>query len=504
MKASVRAASSAALGLMTVAVAVAAARVPQSNPHWLALDVVARVVSTKEAEARPALDQLAKQWRTGYAGMLLDLAELSRAPRSAAPRPDPGAPASQRSGVANAEELLRDGPGSEVSPEPRPVSPVRSRLLRLLERATGQRFGDDFEKWHRWVWAQPYDPHPELADFKGRLYASIDPRMADFFPPGARAGIRLDEIEWGGVVVNGIPPLVYPKTVQAAQAQYLRDNHVVFGIAVNGRARAYPKRILAWHELARDRVGGIELTVVYCTLCGTVIPYDSLAGDRVHVLGTSGLLYRSNKLMFDEDTKSLWSTLDGRPVVGALVGSDVVLRARAAVTTTWGEWRRRHPETDVLSLDTGHQRDYSEGAAYRDYFATDRLMFSVPSTDTRLSNKAEVLVMRLPLGGGRSQPVAIDAEFLARRPVYQARLAEHDVVIVTSRGGANRAYDASGRRFVRLLPDDRLLDDQNVSWQVTEDALVGAEGIPPRPRLAAQRAFWFGWHAQFPDTILIK
>jgi hypothetical protein len=208
--------------------------------------------------------------------------------------------------------------------------------------------------------------------------------------------------------------------------------------------------------------------------------------------------------MFDEETKSLWSTLDGKPVVGPLVGSDVVLRSRAAVTTTWGEWRRRHPQTDVLSLDTGHDRDYSEGAAYRDYFATDRLMFSVPTTDTRLSNKAEVLVMRLPSGGGRSQPVAIAADFLARRPVYQTRLAEHDVVVVTSRGGANRAYDASGRTFVRLLPDDRLLDDQNVSWEVTEDALVATGRLPPRPRLAAQRAFWFGWHAQFPRTELVR
>jgi hypothetical protein len=280
----------------------------------------------------------------------------------------------------------------------------------------------------------------------------------------------------------------------------------VFGVVINGDARAYPQRIMDWHEMANDVVGGVPVALAYCTLCGAAILFETLPPGRVlpFEFGSSGLLYRSNKLMFDEGTRSLWSTLDGSPVVGALVGSDVVLRPRAAVTTTWGEWRRRHPQTDVLSLDTGHQRDYSEGAAYRDYFASDRLMFSVPSTDTRLSNKAEVLVMRLPLGGGRSQPVAIAAEFLARRPVYQARLAEHDVVIVTSRGGANRAYDASGRKFVRLLPDDRLLDDQNVSWQVTEDALVGAEGIPPRPRLAAQRAFWFGWHAQFPDTILIK
>jgi hypothetical protein len=492
----------ALLGGVVIATAGSLGLRAQPTAPWLPLDVVAAAASLKDANAKPALDRLAKQWRVGYAPMLLDLAEFSRAPGATSPAPD-AVDLSRPGGAADADDLLRGSPNTDAAAAPRPVSPVRERLIRFLERATRQRFGQDFEKWHQWIWAQPYDPHPELATFKGLLYANVDPRMADFFPTGVRASIRLDEIEWGGVVVNGIPPLVYPNTIAASDAGYLRDSHIVFGIAVNGRARAYPKRILAWHELARDRVGGVELTVVYCTLCGTVIPYDSIAGGRLRALGTSGLLYRSNKLMFDEETKSLWSTLDGKPVVGSLVGSDAVLVPRPAVTTTWGEWRRRHPQTDVLSLDTGHERDYSEGAAYRDYFATDRLMFSVPSLDARLRNKAEVLVMRLPLGGGRSQAVAIAAAFLARRPVYQTRLANHDLVIVTSRAGANRAYDASGRRFVRVLPDDRLLDDQKVTWRVTEEALV-ADGMAALPRIAAQRAFWFGWQAQFPDTILVK
>ena len=154
--------------------------------------------------------------------------------------------------------------------------------------------------------------------------------------------IRLDEIDWGGVVVNGIPPLEYPQTLPAAAADYLDDDHVVFGIAVNGAARAYPKRILAWHEMALDRLGGLELTIVYCTLCGTVIPYESVVDGQHIRIGTSGFLYRSNKLMFDHDTRSLWNTFEGVPVVGPLVGSGLRLRHRAVVTTTWGEWAA-HP-----------------------------------------------------------------------------------------------------------------------------------------------------------------
>jgi hypothetical protein len=136
------------------------------------------------------------------------------------------------------------------------------------------------------------------------------------------------------VPVNGIPPLRFPTTIPAADATWLRDGHVVFGVSINGQARAYPKRILAWHEMAVDRVGAIDLTIVYCTLCGTVIPYESRVGGRRFTFGRSGLLYRSNKSMFDEETNSLWSSLEGVPVVGALVDSGLRLPFRSVVTTT--------------------------------------------------------------------------------------------------------------------------------------------------------------------------
>jgi hypothetical protein len=227
-------------------------------------------------------------------------------------------------------------------------TPVRERLLQFLERQTRQRFGDNFEEWRRWIWKRPYQPHPDLVAFKGLLYANIDPACAS----SSRRSVHDPADEVDGRQGERHPP---PGTRRPSMksAGYLRDDHIVFGVAVGREARAYPKRILAWHELARDRVGGVELTVVYCTLCGTVIPYDSMVGGRLRTLGTSGLLYRSNKLMFDEETKSLWSTLEGKPVVGSLVGQGLELRPRSVVTTTWGEWRRLHSETTVLSRRRG-------------------------------------------------------------------------------------------------------------------------------------------------------
>jgi hypothetical protein len=295
--------------------------------------------------------------------------------------------------------------------------------------------------------------------------------------------------------------------LEAAEAGYLADDHVVFGITVDGEARAYPKRILAWHEMALDRLGGVELTIVYCTLCGTVIPFESVTDGRHFTFGTSGLLYRSNKLMFDHETRSLWNTFEGVPVVGALAGGGLRLTHRAVVTTTWGEWRRTHPETTVLSLETGHRRDYSEGAAYRDYFGTDGLMFQVANRDDRLANKAEVLVFRTgdEAGGGASQPLAIATSLLQRNRVFKVTVAGRTLTVVTSAHGANRVYDTKDIDLVRHLDDERVADRTGRAWRITEDALV-QDGDPSvrRVRVPAQRAFWFGWYAQFPDTRLMQ
>lgn len=461
--------------------------------------VVRFVEATRDDDriAAAALRDIAAGWRDGYAGMIIDLARMMRAPRRAAE-------AQEDRPASLADEARQDRPAGGIEIVDR-GSPVRRRLLDFLGRQTRQRFGDDLDAWRKWLWAQPYEPHPEYAALKSIVYGQIDPRMRGFFPGGVRSSIRLDEIDWGGVTVNGIPPLRLPKTVPAAEARYLKDSHIVFGIVVNGEARAYPKRILGWHEMALDRLGGIDLTIVYCTLCGTVIPYESEAGGRRFRFGTSGLLYRSNKLMFDEDTNSLWSSVDGTPVVGSLVGSGLRLAFRSVVTTTWKEWRTTHPATTVLSLDTGFNRDYAEGAAYRDYFSHDRLMFQVSQADDRLANKAEVLTLRAAGGeGGALLPIAIEARFLRDRPVFSFEVSGQRFVVLTSPAGANRVY-RTPVDFPAQAAGGTVRDAAGRDWRATEEALVPADGLSDRlPRVPARRAFWFGWFAQYPDTMLIK
>ncbi|MCP3978048.1 MAG: DUF3179 domain-containing protein [bacterium] len=472
---------------------------PQAAPPPVGLFFEAAALD--EEQAQRALTQIAAAWRDEYTTMIVDIARLLKP----TDRPARGAADFENTEAGGGQDvdLDRSFAGADARADDE-GSPVRRRLLRFLGRQTGKKFGDDLDRWRRWMWGLDGEPHPEYAFFKGAVYGNIDVRMREFFPPGVGVTLRLDQVDWGGVGVNGIPPLVRPPVVAAADAAYLKDKHIVFGITIDGESRAYPKRILAWHELVRDTLGGKPLTLVYCTLCGAVVPYSSLVDGRELTLGTSGLLYRSNKLMFDEETKSLWSSLGGQPVVGPYSGTELRLERYSVVATTWGEWRAAHPETTVLSLDTGFERDYSEGAAYREYFRIDRLMFEVPARDSRLKNKAEVLALPFTAGAApAARPLAIAASFLARRPVLMHEHAGTRFVVLTSPKGAARVYDAGAVTFSRWGGSATVADISGVTWRVAEDALVADDGRRLE-RLPSHPAFWFGWYAQYPETELLK
>ena len=214
-------------------------------------------------------------------------------------------------------------------------------------------------------------------------------------------------------------------------------------------------------------------------------------------LGTSGFLYRSNKVMYDHATKSLWSTLHGEPVVGPLVGKGIKLKRRYVVTSTWGEWKKRHPDTTVLSSDTGHSRNYDEGVAYREYFATDKLMFTVPKLDKRLLNKDEVLALR----DGNEQ-LAIAIKFLAKKRVHHDQLGDMKLVVLADDDGTSRAYDVGDVSFASWNETDTAVDSTGQEWRVLEDGLTA--GDRTLRRIPSHNVFWFGWVSQFPDTRLVK
>jgi hypothetical protein len=380
---------------------------------------------------------------------------------------------------------------------------ARQQLISLLEAKTGQRFGRDVNEWYKWLWNQPESLQPDYANFKADLYRNMDPKFDKYFRfRQSSARVRLDEIRWGGVEQDGIPPLRNPKMIAVNQASYLDDSNVVFGVEINGDARAYPKRILAWHEMFVDTIGGVDIAGVYCTLCGTIIPYKTTFKGKKYNLGTSGFLYRSNKLMYDKATQSLWNTIKGEPVLGPLVDKGIALEHLRVVTTTWGEWKRRHPDTTVLSPDTGHNRNYGEGVAYQQYFASHELMFNTPFSDNRLKNKQEILALRF--SASPKQQLAIDTAFLNKNPLYKNKIGLQELLVLTDRSGANRVYDPKEVNFVSYDRDSTVVDSEGKRWILSESDLTAVDGGRRLTALPYHRAFWFGWHATYPETRLIK
>ncbi len=377
-----------------------------------------------------------------------------------------------------------------------------SKIVKAMEAIAGEKSGTnprDF--WTEWI-----GRHAEIApkagyvSFKRSVFERYDPRFRGYFDPLQTYRIRLEEIEWGGVPKDGIPALDRPGFVEASKTAFLKDSERVFGISLGGEAKAYPHRILDAHEMANDVVGGRPISLAYCTLCGSGVLYDgahpSRNGQNPFTFGSSGLLYRSNKLMYDRSTNSLWNQLTGEPVSGRLAASGIRLERLPVVVTTWGEWKREHPETLVLDPEkTGFDRDY-EKSPYEDYFESRDTMFPVWLKNERIETKE--VVFALIVSG---QPKAYPIEALKREPLLHDEVGGKSIVLVTNpRSGAARAYETSGHRFISGGSADRLLEEgKSAVWRVEEENLVSEAG-ETLPRIAGHNAFWFGWYAFFPAT----
>jgi hypothetical protein len=385
----------------------------------------------------------------------------------------------------------------------------RAAALAALATLAGERPGDRYHDWVELVERrQDLTAKPGYLKFKGELLARIDPGFAALLYDGAPVRIRPEEIVFGGVSPEGIPALDRPAHVPAAAAgaEYLTGTERVFGASVRGEARAYPLRILDWHEMVNDVLGGEPVTLSYCTLCGSGVLYATRGpAGEAYTFGTSGLLYRSNKLMMDRQTRTLWGNLTGEPVLGRLAAGAARLAVLPVVVTTWKEWLARHPETSVLALDPGMERRwgyrYLPGAAER---RRAGVAFPVWPKSGALDPKAEVYAVRL---GERAKAYPVQRALAER--VINDRLGEVPLVVVADPGsGAVRAYRRGGRTFAPRPggANGELVDGEGRRWTAGEETLApaapGPEAPPALERLPGHVSFWLGWYAFFPHSEL--
>ena len=229
--------------------------------------------------------------------------------------------------------------------------------------------------------------------------------------------------------------------------------------------------------------------------------YSSKVNGENTEFGTSGMLYRSNKLMYDRATETLWHQFLGVPVAGPLAGSGVRLEVLPSVLTTWGEWLAEHPDTTVVSNDTGvypadtYRPESDRRSIYFSYRAAPGTMFPVAGIDETLPLKEQVFGLAFG-DAARAYPRAA----LREAPVLNDTVGQQNVVIITVAGGGVRAYDRQGLKF-QAGSQGQLQDEQGREWKVFEDALQAADEPSQRlNRLPSRDAYWFGWQVFYPHT----
>jgi hypothetical protein len=237
--------------------------------------------------------------------------------------------------------------------------------------------------------------------------------------------------------------------------------------------------------------------------------YSAKINGEATTFGTSGLLYRSNKLMYDRVTQTLWNSFLGEPVIGQLANSGIRLDYFPVVTTTWEAWSSEHPDTTVLSTETGlypassYAPESSPASLYFDYREDPESRFPVWNRDDRLATKDEVL--GLSIG---QQDKAYPVDLLKAERIVNDSVGGSDVVIVaSSSSSAARVYERSGQEFslpgggVPVGLPASLIDAGGTEWRVTEEALVNTDDTSETlERIYSQISFWFGWFAFHPDT----
>lgn len=310
---------------------------------------------------------------------------------------------------------------------------------------------------------------PDYLEYKRNVYTFIEPEWDKLFMEG---DIDWRHVSWGGVRIddrpfdttddlcNCIPAADNPDVTTAAEADWLDDDDIVFGIEVNGEYRAYPRQIMEVREMVNDTLGGRDLGIPYCTLCGSAQAYftdDVPDGVERPILRTSGLLIRSNKVMYELTTYSVFDTFTGEAVTGPLAEKGVKLKQAGVVTTEWGNWKASYPQTTVLKESLALGRDFD----FRNNRDADGPIFPIGDVDPRLSVQDDIIGVITE--GGQAIAFHKDNALEALRAGKEITYANINLVMD---GGGVKAVDSGGND------------------------------------LGGHQAFWFAWSQFHPDTEL--
>jgi len=255
---------------------------------------------------------------------------------------------------------------------------------------------------------------------------------------------------------GNIPPIVAPEYIKAEQASFLKDEDEIIGFIRGGVTKAYPVKIMRWHAVVSEEISGEAIMITYDPLSRLGLAYKRTVLEKAITFKASDKVYNANPLLTDKETKSLWSQYTGKCIVGRLAGQE--LEAIPVLVASWGDWKKSHPETEVLSLQTGYKREYEKNL-YADFYANEFVPFEVDHEDKRIKNKEEV----------------------------------YGVAI----GQAAKAYPVSSLKKGSDLSD--VIGGVKITLSADTNGIVSAKNEKGEA-FVVRKAFWFSWAAFHPET----
>lgn len=332
-----------------------------------------------------------------------------------------------------------------------------------------------------------------------------------------KALVPIEEIMSGGPPPDGIPAIDNPIFVSVKEAdEWLKDREPVIAFQMQGDYRAYPLQVITWHEIVNDVVGGHPVAITFCPLCASALAFGREYQGKLYDFGTSGMLYKSNLVMYDRQTKSLWAQITGQAIVGDLAGAR--LKPYPAGIISWRQWKQAYPQGKVLSRKTGYRRPYGRNP-YVGYDRIDQPPFLFRGKlDNRLSPMERVAAIQL----GKIYK-AYPFQLLTKKRVVNDLVNGQPLVVFFQSGtasaldkaeiassrdvGAVAIFDPrlDGRRLTFSMGQDAFVDKQTGSlWDIFGRARKGPLKGKTLTRLTYLDTFWFAWAAFQPETIIFR
>ena len=380
-------------------------------------------------------------------------------------------------------------------------------------------------EWETWYSQQDIEPLTGFDDWKLRLYRSYLPPVGGLLDCEP-TDFDMQGIRWGNCDRSFLAALNAPDFVPGdaldaggegsasgsadGPERYLEDDHLVFGFEIDGTPYAVPRWVLFPHELLNAELGGVPVALTYCTLCNAPILYDRRLGDGdVRTFGSTGMLASGNKVMYDEETETLWDQHAGRPIGGETLAADpdLSLDQFAVTQTEWGEWKAEYPDTLALDIDTGYGYDYSHYDGNVDFFEhywnrEEIVQPGVRKDDDRLPEKESVYgvtgsdpdeVWVVPIDDLRDGDGVLTAEIDAR-PVVALLDATDDIAV----------YEAPPTPIERVADNEGigLVDADGTRWRLSRNELQSEEGT--RERIPGRHGLWFAFRTHYDTAHVVE